>query len=106
MKRVKFTIIDKKWSITSLSKKSYEKKHGDDSRAITIIEDRKIDLSPIGCDKETIIHELVHAYWYEICAHSADLEDDQAEEIFAELMSKFGRELLDLADKLQEEIVT
>lgn len=100
VRAVEFTILGKVWTMRILKRKKYNRKNGLDSVAITHINKRRIDLGPGGDDLETIIHELVHAYLTEICTKSALLDDEQLEEIFAELMSKRGREMLDLADDL------
>lgn len=96
-----FRIIGKPWRLRALSREAYDKKKiRAGSVAITYMHKRRIDLSPEGFDKESILHELVHAYLSEICVHSANLTVDNLEEIFCELMSKRGREILDLADTL------
>lgn len=100
MHKVNFEILGKKWLLRVLKKRKYKNKNGTDSIAITHINKRRIDLGPAGMDLETIIHELVHAYLTELCTKSSDLDDQQLEEIFAELMAKRGREMLDLADSL------
>lgn len=98
--KIYFKVLGRRWTIRVLSKKKYVKKNGDDSLAITKCHKRTIDLSPWGKDKETLIHELLHAYLSELCVKSADFDTDSLEEVFAELMAKRGRELLSLADRL------
>lgn len=98
---VHFRIIGKSWRIRALDQELYDKKKARaGSVAITYFHKRRIDLSPVGCDRESIIHELTHAYLSEICIHSAELTTDNLEEIFCELLAKRGREILDLADSL------
>lgn len=97
---MKFKILGKSWKLRVLKKKEYAKKHGGDSVAITHRHKRYIDVSPSGIDKETIIHELVHAWLSELCTHSADLDEQCSEEIYSELMAKFGYQLLAQADDL------
>ena len=88
-----------------LPSKKYTKKHGYDSLAMTISYKRRIDFHAEGVDKETLVHELTHAWLYEMCYKSTNnIDVEDLEEIFAELMSKWGRELLDLADAIKEEI--
>lgn len=104
MTKIKFRILGKIWIIKLLKTRKYKSKHGSDSIAITLGYKREIHLSPQGSDKETIIHELVHAYLTEMCTKSSDLDVDALEEIFAELMSKRGQELLSLADLLLQKV--
>lgn len=102
---VDFKILSKKWKLRVLNKKDYGKKNGKDSLAVTKVHRRRIDLSPKGSDLETIIHELTHAYLYEMCLHSThEISGDDLEEIFAEMMAKRGKELLKLADSLIAQI--
>lgn len=102
--KIHFEILSKKWTLRVLKKKKYKKSNGSDSVAITDGNKRRIDIGPSGQDIETIIHELVHAYLFEFCTKSADLDNENLEEVLAEMMAKRGRELLDLADKLLKTI--
>jgi hypothetical protein len=104
MVKIQFSILNKKWTLRILKRKKYDRKNGADSVAVTKSHKRQIDLGPDGRDLETIIHELVHGFTYELCIHSANLDVDSLEEIFAELMAKHGKDLLDLADKLKIEV--
>lgn len=105
MHKIKFEILSKQWTLRVLKKKRYKRTNGIHSVAVTDTTKRRIDIGPSGMDLETVTHELVHAYLTEICTKSADLENDQMEEICAELFSKRGRELLDIADRLYSEIM-
>lgn len=101
MRCIRFKIMGKSWLLRSLSHKQYHsKKYRRGSVAITRLHKRRIDLSPQGRDKETIVHELVHAYMTELCIHSMTPSPDDVEEFFCELMAKYGRKLLALADSL------
>lgn len=101
MGKLKFEILGKRWQLKVLSAKKYVNKHGYDSLAVTLGWKRKIFVHGEGVDKETLIHELLHAYLHEMCFKSSTgITADDLEEIFCEFMSKWGRELLDLADSL------
>ncbi len=100
MQKIEFNILGKTWKLRVLKRKKYHKTNGTDSVAITYVNKRRIDIGPGGVDLETVVHELVHAYLAEMCTHSADLDNENLEEIFAELMAKRGQELLDLAKNL------
>lgn len=95
-----FKILGKNWSLRLLSKAQYIKIHGNDSIATTQRYRRIIDLGPEGTSKDTISHELVHAYIVELCLYSADFDNENLEEVFAELLSRRGRELLKTTDRL------
>lgn len=102
---LKFRVIGKPWTIRRLNKRDYyRKKSREGSVAVTYYHKRRIDLSPHGSDLESIVHELVHAYLYELCTYSADLTVDAQNEIFCELMAKRGYELLALAESLKSKL--
>jgi hypothetical protein len=103
---IKFLVLGKEWTLRVLKKKRYKKKRGSDSVAITIMVKRRIDVHENGCSTETIVHELVHAYTYELCiASCSEITADDSEEFYAELVSKYGRELLELGDMIMAEII-
>lgn len=104
MIKIKFKVLSKDWTLRLLKKKKYKGKYGNDSVAICNVNKRRIDLGTSGHDLETIVHELVHAFLGELCLNSADMDDENIEEIFAELMAKRGKELLALADDLHNQV--
>lgn len=98
-------VLGKPWTLRVLSEKYFKKKNGNGAAAVTKVHKRRIELRPKFLDHETIVHELVHAYLYEMCLHSAnEMSLNDLEEFFAELMAKRGRELLDKADRIQNDI--
>jgi hypothetical protein len=102
---IKFEILNKEWVLRVLKRKKYNRTNGNDSVAITDGWKRRIDIAPNGVDYETLVHELVHAYLVEMCVKTTnEITVSDLEEVYAELMAKRGRELLDLADKLMVQI--
>lgn len=99
-------ILGKTWTFRLLDKKAYKsKKSRRNSLAVTYFHKRRIDFSPSGVDIETVIHEIVHAYMYEMCLHSCnELTTADMGEVYAELLSKRGKELLALGDKVLREL--
>jgi len=102
---IPFPVLGKHWHLRPMLKKKYAKKHGKDSVAITRTDKRIVYLSPYGRDLETITHELVHCYRYEMCLDSmTEITVDDMEEFWAEFISKFGHEILDLAEELYNKL--
>lgn len=100
-KKVKFNILGREWTAAVLPDKAYQKKHRQsDSWGITDGDKREIDILPKGLVRVTMIHELVHAYMFEMAMSSVDFDNDNLEEVFAELMAHRGEEILTLADTL------
>jgi hypothetical protein len=103
--KLEFRVLGKAWELRPMAKRRYAKKHGKDSVAITRTDKRIVYLSPFGMDLETITHELVHVYKYEMCLNSMnDLTLDDMEEFYAEFLAKFGYEILDLAESLYNKL--
>lgn len=103
--QLEFQILGKGWTLRVLSEKYFKKKNGGATAGITKVHKRRIELRPKFLDHETIVHELVHAYLYEMCIHSTnEMTLNDLEEVFAELMAKRGRELLDKAEWIASEI--
>jgi hypothetical protein len=101
--KTKITVVNKEWDIVvysdSVMARKFKKCHG-----ISILEDRKIFIRKSSFTEETIIHELVHAYQYELSYYELQLDEDQQEEWYAELFAKYGRIMLNLSDQLLKTI--
>ena len=106
MRKMRFEVLGKPWTLRILSKKEFKKRHGSEGAlAITDTIKKVVDLSPFGVDLETIDHELFHVLVHELCLTSTiDIKFEDAEEIFAELHSKRARELHALGEKLAMEV--
>ncbi len=92
--------MGKRWKISCFNDKTYLKKIGDGTHAVAILEDRHIYIKRSSLNKETIIHELVHAYFHEMSYVELSLDDDQVEEMICELISKNGANILKDASKI------
>lgn len=93
-------MLNKPWIAVILSNKKYDKKYKDGSLASTEGWKRRLFFSKLGVDRETVTHELVHAYLTEMCSDSCKLNVSNLEEIYAELLSKRGYELLTLSESI------
>ncbi len=101
---LKFKVLGRIWYMRILTKKVYKRKHGKDSLAVTKCWKREVDLSPRGLDLETIVHELVHCFLYEMCCKGSIESEGGLEEFYSELLARRGYELLNLAKKLRQEV--
>lgn len=104
MRKIKFRIMGKIWVIRIMPNRKFIRKHGDDCLAITIFHKNRIDIARCARSKDTVVHELVHAYLDEMCVTSTSMSKDDMEEVFAELMAKRGAELLALAKDLTQKM--
>lgn len=100
VKEVRFTVFGKPWTMRLMKRRSYNKKNGKDTLAMTYRLKHRIDISPNGVDLETITHEVVHAYVTELCLSSAEISVESMEEIFCELIAKHGTAILATAREL------
>ncbi len=100
MKSLPVRIVGKVWKVKRLSKRTFRKKFGTDCVAIMDMDKRKIWL--YLADRETVAHELVHAYLAELCVGRADIDAAALEEVFCEFFAKFGQEALLLASQISQ----
>lgn len=101
---IKLRVIHKTWEARLLVHKKYKKKYGTDSCAITEMDKRRILFSNKFIDLETIVHELTHAYLHELCIARADIDATALEEVYCELMAKFGNTLLRQAKRVFKQL--
>lgn len=99
---IKIDVLTKKWGICIRSDKAFNKKFPD-CHAIALLEDRRIFVRKSSVNIETILHELVHAYQYELSFHELQLDDDQVEEWYAELFAKYGETMLKHAKSIVQQ---
>lgn len=100
-----FTILGKPWKIRVLTARSYVKTHGKGSLACTETLKREIDLHPDGMDRETVVHEIGHAYIAELGTSSAVMISIEAlEEVFCEILAKFGFEILATSSEIYHKL--
>lgn len=100
-----FEVLGKAWTLRVLSEKYFKKKNGGGACAVTKVHKRRIELRPKFLDLETVLHELTHAYKYEMCLHSTvSMQEDDWEEFVCELVAKRGREILTQGEALHAQV--
>lgn len=87
------TIKGTKWSYRLLPPNVYEKKHGDDSLAITDTKTHCIDFRSDRVEIGLVRHELLHVVVNSLCVGSADLSAHQMEEVAAEILQYHWEDL-------------
>lgn len=81
-------IRDVQWTAVVYTPKTYIKKFGADSRAICEFEKKKMSFRKDKLDFQTVIHEIVHALVDTSHTHSAELNNDQFEEVICDLVGE------------------
>lgn len=89
----KIQIKGHSWDVFVFSDKAYEKKHGNDSHGVTYPYDRQIVFPVSSLIPEVVIHELYHALIEGCEITSTKKEEEDMEEIFAELAAKYHFQL-------------
>ena len=97
---MKLKISDVTWKIRLLTVDKYIAEYGDDSRAITDVHAHTVDFRRDIVTLELVRHELVHCYFALAMVTSSQLTMDQTEEVFAELMSKYGEQYIQNSRKV------
>jgi hypothetical protein len=75
-----------------------------EAAGVTLPDSREIVFHLDELNLGTVIHELVHAYYDGLCVSSAELTNDQVEEVFAELFAVHGPCIIKQARKLLREL--
>lgn len=86
---MKILVVNKYWKAVVKPDKAHLKEYPD-SHAIACDVKRKIQVRRSSLNKATIIHELLHAYKFELSFYELDLDDDQVDEWHCELWAKYG----------------
>lgn len=97
-------IIGDKWKIIIMEEDAFVRRFGNDTAAITILEDRKIYFHHNDFTKEIIRHEIYHAALFQTCTESASLTNDQFEEVACDVFGRFGPRLNRLANLIYKEL--
>lgn len=93
-------VLGKRWVVYYCPKKYYKKKCGNDSVGLADIETKEIFLLIKTLSSEVVAHELTHAYLSELCLGRTDLDPHQLEEVFAEMVGKYGKVLVRQVDQI------
>jgi hypothetical protein len=96
------TIRGERWQIRVFNNDLFFDRYGSECAGITLIDLKIIDLPLQEVNFVTILHEIFHAYASYLHLNSANIEGHQAEEIFAELFSSYGVQMINAATSLTE----
>lgn len=99
----KIKVLGKTWSVVLLSEKLHGKRYGD-CHAIAFLESRKIYVRPSSLNIQTLSHELIHSYQFELSYWELELDDEQVSEWFAELFCRYGDQILKDAKELCQKL--
>lgn len=91
---MKLKIVGKSWRVRFYTKKKYAKKYPG-TLGVCLGYKRQIRLPTKPLRPETITHELVHAYFSELCFVDTDaVKRKELEEVYCELIANYGTVLL------------
>lgn len=88
---VTFQVCGKTWTAYMCPTRWFNKKYSKDTIAITVCDDKEIFFRLKNTSHETIIHELMHAYFWESGMRSMNLNTEQLEELCCEIVSKHAK---------------
>lgn len=92
-------VVNKKWKIIVRTDKVHNERFPD-CHAMAILDDRRIHIRRSSLNVITVLHELIHAYQYELSYYELQLDEEQQEEFFAELFAKYGKIMIQDAERL------
>lgn len=99
----KIKVLGKTWLVIVRSEKWLQKKYPD-CHAIALLNDRKIIVRRTSLNVPTIAHEITHAWLAEMSYYELELDDDQVEEFFCELVGKYSEQIIKDAKELVQKL--
>lgn len=101
---IEIEILGSRWKVYIQEEELYVRDWGDADAAHTLPGSREIWFNEEELTRETVTHELAHAYYAETCVESASLTPIQVEEVLCEMFGKHGNKLLTISRKLYKEL--
>ena len=98
-----FNVIGEPWLAVFMDFKEYAAVCGDDSKGLTDTEKKRIYVNLRTSDLETIRHEIGHAYAAQMSLTELQLDEDQIEEFFCEIIGKYGKYIINQAEDIYRE---
>lgn len=87
MVKFKITLFGRPWSFYSIPDQLFIAKHGAGLAGLSLLDEHRVDIKESELTLETVIHELTHVYWSNLCIETANLKPHQLEEVTCELMA-------------------
>lgn len=100
----KIEILGQKWKVFLHEEEYYVKVYGDNDSGHTTESIKEIHINNSELNLETIVHELVHAFYASLCIRSAHVDVEQQEEILCEMFALHGSKILKLGKDLYKEM--
>lgn len=94
----KLSILGHTWTVHFMPEGQFRKKYGTDCLGVTETGEKEIYLRIKQLKREIVIHELAHAYLEELCTTPSPLEVEQLEEIYCDMVGKYGDRLIRQAE--------
>lgn len=106
MKEAEVTILGETWYATAMSDRDYTELYAEDDGEMG---ETDTDLYTITFNRDkltlrVVIHELVHAYLSMCCVEHTAIDKASFEEIVCDLFGKYGKTIVEQAEKLLKEL--
>lgn len=82
------------WKLSVQRDEEYIKHHGGDSEGITVGSQRHIYIKESALYLEVVLHELGHAYFQSCLTYTANLNEEDIEEVFCEIIANHGSQMV------------
>jgi len=105
---VKIRIVAQLWKIVLQTPAEFNQTHGDafaEAAAVTDANTWSICFRNDSISIETVRHELFHAYWEATLTKDCSLTMDQSEELAAQVVGRYGEELVRKARKVHKYLI-
>jgi hypothetical protein len=100
---IEILVLGQKWQIYLVDEDDYIRRFGDTDAAHANPSEQTIYFNEGELSRDTVVHELCHAFYSELCVGSASVTPEQVEEIFCDMFGKHGDRILRLGRRLYKE---
>jgi hypothetical protein len=102
--QIKVNILGRSWKVSVIDGDAFLKRFGEALDGICMPELLEIVYCADDLNLETVVHELVHGWYAGLCTGTTELSGEQMEEIFAEMFSRYGAQILKAGEALYKEL--
>jgi hypothetical protein len=97
------SVMGQKWEMHAMRDDDFAHHTGIKSAAgVTLGSTRDIVINLDHVDRYTMVHELVHAYVFEMCVDSNAITNEAMEEVMAEMFARHGKQIFKQAGEASE----
>lgn len=101
---MRLKIIDSYWKVKLITRDQFNAEF-ESGEALTDTDGKTVYFIKGAVNENVVRHEIFHVYFSHTLITSSDLTMDQTEEVAAELIGKYGKDIIEVSDKLYKRLM-